>query len=72
MVTLTLLDILVIATYLVLLLGIGIFVSYRRRNEEDQFLAGRSFGWFNVGLSIYGTNISPSFMIASASAAPAK
>jgi len=63
------LDILVIVTYLVTVIGIGITVSYRRRNEDDQFLAGQSFGWFNVGLSIFGTNIGPSFMIATASAA---
>lgn len=69
MVTLTLLDGVVLATYLVLLVGIGTFVSYRRRKEEDQFLAGRSFGWFNVGLSIFGTNVSPSFLIAASSAA---
>ena len=69
MVSFTSLDILVIATYLLLLICIGISVSYRRRREDDQFLAGRSFGWFNVGLSIFGTNVSPSFLIASAGAA---
>jgi len=69
LVTLTTLDIAVLVGYVMLLVGIGMFVSYRRRNEDDQFLAGRSFGWFNVGLSIFGTNISPSFLIASASAA---
>jgi len=63
------LDAVVLAAYVLLLVGIGVLVSYRRRKEEDQFLAGRSFGWFNVGLSIFGTNISPSFLIASASAA---
>ena len=63
------LDFGVIGLYLLLLVSIGVFVSYRRRGEDDQFLAGRSFGWFNVGLSIFGTNISPSFLIASASAA---
>ncbi len=69
MVKLTTLDVVVLLGYVSLLVGIGIFVSYRRRHEDDQFLAGRSFGWFNVGLSIFGTNISPSFLIASASAA---
>ncbi len=63
------LDYAVIAAYLLLLLSIGIVVSYRRRHEQDQFLAGRSFGWFNVGLSIFGTNVSPSFLIAMSSAA---
>ena len=63
------LDFGVIGLYLLFLVGIGVYVSFRRRHEDDQFLAGRSFGWFNVGLSIFGTNISPSFLIASASAA---
>ncbi len=63
------LDVAVLLGYVVLLVVIGLFVSYRRRNEDDHFLAGRSFGWFNVGLSIFGTNVSPSFLIASASAA---
>ncbi|HNT87578.1 MAG TPA: Na+/glucose cotransporter, partial [Candidatus Hydrogenedentes bacterium] len=69
MVRFTLLDTIVLVAYLAALVGIGLLVSYRRRKEEDQFLAGRTFGWFNVGLSIFGTNIGPSFLIASASAA---
>ena len=69
MVSLKSLDMFVIAIYLLLLICVGAFVSYRRRREDDQFLAGRSFGWFNVGLSIFGTNVSPSFLIASAGAA---
>ena len=48
MVELTTLDYCVLIGYVVMLIGIGVYVSYRRRNEEDQFLAGRSFGWFNV------------------------
>ena len=63
------LDFIVIGLYLLMLIVIGVVVSYRRRNEDDQFLGGRSFGWFNVGLSVFGTNVNPSFMIASASAA---
>jgi len=58
-------DLIVIACYVVLLVGIGMWVSFRRRGSEDLFLAGRSLGWPNVGLSIFGTNVSPSFMIAS-------
>jgi len=63
------LDFLVIAAYAVLLVVIGIYVSIRRRHDQDQFLANRSFGWFNVGLSIFATNVTPAIMIASASAA---
>ena len=63
------LDFVVIAAYVVVLIVIGVYVSFRRRHEEDQFLANRSFGWFNVGLSIFATNITPAIMIAAASAA---
>ncbi|QDT00376.1 sodium:solute symporter family transporter [Adhaeretor mobilis] len=62
-------DYAVIAAYFVGILAVGVYVSVQRREEDDHFLAGRSFGWFNVGLSVFGTNINPSFLIASASAA---
>ena len=58
----------VIATYALVLLGIGFFVSWRQRHSEDLFLAGRSLGWGNVGLSIFGTNIGPAFLIATCGA----
>ena len=46
-----------LGTVLVALLGIGGWASYRQRKSEDLFLGGRSMGWGNVGLSIFGTNI---------------
>ncbi|MBD3383345.1 sodium/solute symporter [candidate division KSB1 bacterium] len=63
------LDFTVILLYIIALISIGMIVSYQRRDQTDLFLAGRSLGWHNVGLSIFGTNISPSFLIASCSAA---
>ncbi|MBP8303548.1 MAG: sodium/solute symporter [Phycisphaerae bacterium] len=57
-------DGLVFLAYLVALLGIGGYASYRQRKSEDLFLGGRSMGWFNVGLSIFGTNIGPTFLVA--------
>jgi SSS family solute:Na+ symporter len=63
------LDFIVIAVYVALLIGIGMWVSFKRRGAQDLFLAGRSLGWSNVGLSIFGTNISPSFLIAACGAA---
>jgi len=57
------LDFIVIAAYVTILITIGMWVSIRRRGAEDLFLAGRSLGWPNVGLSIFGTNISPAFLI---------
>ncbi len=62
---LTSLDYAVILIYIVALLGLGFWVSYAKRDSDDLFLAGRSLGWCNIGLSIFGTNVNPSFMIAS-------
>ena len=62
------LDVWVFVGYLIALLAIGAFVSYRHRNSEDLFLGGRSMGWSNVGLSIFGTNIGPTFLIATCGA----
>jgi len=62
------LDFAVILAYLVALLAIGMWVSFRRKGAEDLFLGGRSLGWFNIGMSIFGTNVNPSFLIASCGA----
>ena len=62
------LDVWVFVGYLSVLLSIGAFVSYRHRKSDDLFLGGRSMGWSNVGLSIFGTNIGPTFLIATCGA----
>ena len=67
--SLTSLDYTVVAVYLVALLTLGFWVSFRRRHTQDLFLAGSTLGWPNIGLSIFGTNVSPSMMIASCGAA---
>ncbi|MCP5537533.1 MAG: sodium/solute symporter [Akkermansiaceae bacterium] len=58
----------VIVVYVLVLLGVGFFVSWRQRHSDDLFLASRSLGWGNVGLSIFGTNVGPAFLIASCGA----
>lgn len=58
-------DFAVIGLYVLTLVGIGLYVSFRRGHSEDLFLAGRSLRWGNIGLSIFGTNVSPSMLIAS-------
>lgn len=64
--SITNLDYAVIVFYLVAVLFIGFWVSFKNRKDSDDiFLAGRSLGWFNIGLSIFGTNIAPSMMIGS-------
>jgi len=63
------LDFFIIGAYLITLITIGMWVSFRRRGAEDLFLGGRSQGWGVVGLSIFGTNVNPSFLISSCSVA---
>ena len=58
------LDYAVILAYLISVVALGFWVSFRRKHSEDLFLAGRTLGWANIGLSIWGTNINPSLMIA--------
>ena len=62
-------DICVILLYLGGLWSIGLYVAYRHRSHDEGFLVDRRFGWFNIGSSIFATNISPSFLLASSAAA---
>ena len=63
------LDLFVLVVYLVAVLSLGF--RYPRRNVEnysDFFLAGRSFGWLSVGISIFATNISSEHFVGLAGA----
>jgi solute:Na+ symporter, SSS family len=62
-------DFIIVGIYLVILIGIGYWVSFikKRNKEENLFLAGRSLGWGSIGLTMWGTNVGPSMLIASAS-----
>ena len=63
------LDLTVIATYIVVLIGIAVWASYGKKNQSDGnlFLANKSLGWFAIGLTMWGTNVGPSMLIANAS-----
>ncbi|MEE4311835.1 MAG: sodium:solute symporter [candidate division KSB1 bacterium] len=63
------LDAVVIIIYIICLIGLGFWISFRRKESSDLFLAGRDLGWPNIGFSIFGTNISPSMMLAACSVA---
>lgn len=62
-------DFVVVGLYLLVLIGIGYWVSFVRKKQTDEnlFLAGRSLGWSSIGLTMWGTNVGPSMLIASAS-----
>lgn len=62
-------DLAVMGVYAVVLLAIGFWVGRHLKGSEDLFLGGRSVRWYNIAASIFGTNIGPSFLIASCSAA---
>ena len=52
------LDLLIIALYFAVVLGIGYWATRRKKNEsEDYFLASRDVGWIAVGASLFASNI---------------
>ena len=62
-VSLTTLDLGLIAAYFALVLFIGIRVGRGHRDAEDYFLAGRRMAWPLVGISLFASNISSTTLI---------
>ena len=62
------LDWLILAAYFAILIAIGLWASSKRKKEGSLFLAERSLHWHHIGFSMWGTNVGPSMLIASASA----
>ncbi len=62
-------DFIVVAIYLIVLIAIGYWVSFVKKKEDNEnlFLANRSLKWPSIGLTMWGTNVGPSMLIASAS-----
>ena len=61
-------DIFVIVLYFIILFGIAYRISSgRKKGEGNLFLANKSLGWFAIGLTMWGTNVGPSMLIANAS-----
>jgi len=62
-------DFIIVVAYLLILLAIGYYVSFVKKKKENEnlFLAERSLGWASIGLNMWGTNVGPSMLIASAS-----
>ena len=56
--SITIIDYSVLAAYLLLMILIGGYFSRQQRTSKDFFLAGRSMGWFPVGLSLMATLLS--------------
>lgn len=62
-------DYYVIGIYVVLLMAIGLIVSMKQDKNASLFVGDKSVGYKSIGMSIWGTNIGPSFLIASFGAA---
>lgn len=58
-------DIVIICTYLLMLIGIGLYYSHKNKikTADDLFLGGRSLNWYRIGLSIFSTNVSPMMIV---------
>ncbi len=55
-------DIIIFAAYLIVIVGLGIWISHLKKNKdktaEDYFLAGKSLPWWTIGASLIAANIS--------------
>lgn len=61
-------DVVVIFVYVSILIGIACWAGFAKKNKSDDlFLANKSLGWFAIGLTMWGTNVGPSMLIANAS-----
>jgi SSS family solute:Na+ symporter len=59
---LSIIDIIIFAAYCFIIIGLGLFVSRRKKGQEetssDYFLAGRALPWWAIGSSLIASNIS--------------
>ncbi len=70
MATKTLVDIIVVISYLVGVTAIGIWVGKRQgKSREGFFLGGRRFSWMLIGFSLFATNISSTQFLGQSGAA---
>ncbi|HET8829854.1 MAG TPA: sodium/solute symporter [Pelobium sp.] len=62
-------DYAIVVGYLLILIAFGYYISFvkNKKTDENIFLAGNTLGWTSIGLNMWGTNVGPSMLIASAS-----
>lgn len=65
---LDILDWIILVGYFVILIAIGMWASSKATKSSNMFLANHSLRWHHIGFSMWGTNVGPSMLIASASA----
>ncbi len=62
---LTIIDYAILIFYMLLIVGIGVFAGFRRKNKSSEgfFLAGRSLKWPLIGTALFAANISTIHMV---------
>ncbi|MCZ6503436.1 MAG: sodium/solute symporter, partial [Gammaproteobacteria bacterium] len=56
-------DMAIIAIYMVISIGLGLYLSRKHDSAEDYFLAGRCMIWPFIGVSLFASNISSTTLI---------
>ena len=51
-------DLLICCSYLLFVVGLGLYFSNKQKNNDDFFLGGRNMHWLPVGLSLFATTFS--------------
>ena len=55
--SLSTIDLIVVVLLILFLVVASMYSSFKKKNSEDYFMAGRSLKWYSVAGSIFGTNI---------------
>ena len=66
MATFSTLDLCIFIGYIVIIVGLGLWIGRRKKSEEtstDYFLAGNKLTWWAIGASLIAANISAEQMI---------
>jgi len=62
-------DLMMVAAYVVFIVGLGFHFAKRTKTTDDYFLAGRSLTWWLIGFSLFASNVSSSTLVGLSSAA---
>ncbi len=54
----TALDWTVIGVYIILMIGLSVFIGRRQSDQDDYFVGGRNLSWWSVGISTMATQTS--------------
>lgn len=56
-------DVVIVAAYFALVMGIGLAFRKRAHSAAEYFLAGRNVGWLAIGASLFATNVSSEHLL---------